>query len=77
MSAMDIEAPSAVGAAEMAALPVASRVNFALFQQAPLGSPVRVGGRLAGARTRAVQMMAMGIWQRFAQWFWRPLPWRP
>jgi len=27
-------------------------------------------GALAGARTRAVQMMAMSIWERFATWFW-------
>eukprot|EP00428_Durinskia_dybowskii_P033104 CAMPEP_0170268486 /NCGR_PEP_ID=MMETSP0116_2-20130129/34176_1 /TAXON_ID=400756 /ORGANISM="Durinskia baltica, Strain CSIRO CS-38" /LENGTH=138 /DNA_ID=CAMNT_0010519655 /DNA_START=70 /DNA_END=486 /DNA_ORIENTATION=- len=47
MVAMDVETPAVVGAAEMAALPVASRVNFKLFAQAGMGAAVRVGGRLS------------------------------
>merc|ERR1719384_965026 len=32
----------------MAALPVAERANFRIFQQLPMGAPARVGGRITG-----------------------------
>mmetsp|Transcript_41067 Transcript_41067/g.118939 ORF Transcript_41067/g.118939 Transcript_41067/m.118939 type:complete len:139 (+) Transcript_41067:82-498(+) len=47
MVAMDVEAPEVVGATEMAALPVGSRVNHKLFAQVGMGAAVRVGGRLS------------------------------
>eukprot|EP00419_Tripos_fusus_P010243 CAMPEP_0172657550 /NCGR_PEP_ID=MMETSP1074-20121228/2150_1 /TAXON_ID=2916 /ORGANISM="Ceratium fusus, Strain PA161109" /LENGTH=125 /DNA_ID=CAMNT_0013472635 /DNA_START=45 /DNA_END=418 /DNA_ORIENTATION=+ len=37
-----------VGLEEMAALPVAERANFKIFQQLSMGTPVRVGGRITG-----------------------------
>merc|ERR1719384_2143268 len=40
---MDVDAAAPAQAA------VGSRVNLTLFKQLPLGAPVRVGGRLAGA----------------------------
>eukprot|EP00413_Alexandrium_margalefii_P043739 CAMPEP_0204585118 /NCGR_PEP_ID=MMETSP0661-20131031/46734_1 /ASSEMBLY_ACC=CAM_ASM_000606 /TAXON_ID=109239 /ORGANISM="Alexandrium margalefi, Strain AMGDE01CS-322" /LENGTH=130 /DNA_ID=CAMNT_0051594647 /DNA_START=53 /DNA_END=445 /DNA_ORIENTATION=+ len=40
---------SAVGMERVAVLPVGERVNFQLFQLAPQGAAVRVGGRLAPA----------------------------
>merc|ERR1719262_1396991 len=36
------------GLEEMVALPVAERANFKIFQQLPMATPVRVGGRITG-----------------------------
>eukprot|EP00443_Scrippsiella_acuminata_P132790 CAMPEP_0115696422 /NCGR_PEP_ID=MMETSP0272-20121206/65270_1 /TAXON_ID=71861 /ORGANISM="Scrippsiella trochoidea, Strain CCMP3099" /LENGTH=144 /DNA_ID=CAMNT_0003136645 /DNA_START=13 /DNA_END=445 /DNA_ORIENTATION=- len=47
MANMEVDATAA------GALPLASRVNFQLFQQAPAGAAVRVGGRLAAAEGEA------------------------
>merc|ERR1719277_59495 len=52
MVAMDIEvAPgrAGVGTEQMLAVPVASRMNFDIFQKVGVGAAVRVGGHLAGA----------------------------
>merc|ERR1719330_1860141 len=50
---MDVDSSSPAcagfGAEQLAALPVASRVNFELFQKAGMGTALRVGGRVAGA----------------------------
>eukprot|EP00419_Tripos_fusus_P012138 CAMPEP_0172664896 /NCGR_PEP_ID=MMETSP1074-20121228/6901_1 /TAXON_ID=2916 /ORGANISM="Ceratium fusus, Strain PA161109" /LENGTH=127 /DNA_ID=CAMNT_0013481127 /DNA_START=48 /DNA_END=431 /DNA_ORIENTATION=- len=37
-----------VGLEQMAAMPVAERANFKIFQQLSMGTPVRVGGRITG-----------------------------
>eukprot|EP00418_Pyrodinium_bahamense_P017374 CAMPEP_0179124236 /NCGR_PEP_ID=MMETSP0796-20121207/58702_1 /TAXON_ID=73915 /ORGANISM="Pyrodinium bahamense, Strain pbaha01" /LENGTH=124 /DNA_ID=CAMNT_0020822893 /DNA_START=78 /DNA_END=452 /DNA_ORIENTATION=+ len=46
---------AAAGAEQMAALPVAERVNFQIFQRMAQGAAVRVGGRLSGAAADAQQ----------------------
>merc|ERR1719277_145190 len=49
-AAAALPATTPTGAERMAGLPVAARVNFNLFQQAAVGAPVRVGGRLSADR---------------------------
>eukprot|EP00445_Apocalathium_hangoei_P001191 CAMPEP_0203861190 /NCGR_PEP_ID=MMETSP0359-20131031/12863_1 /ASSEMBLY_ACC=CAM_ASM_000338 /TAXON_ID=268821 /ORGANISM="Scrippsiella Hangoei, Strain SHTV-5" /LENGTH=115 /DNA_ID=CAMNT_0050778379 /DNA_START=57 /DNA_END=404 /DNA_ORIENTATION=+ len=43
---MEVEAASAVDVQALASLSVGGRVNFGLFQQAAVGSTLRVGGRV-------------------------------